>query len=115
MEVASYWQPDFSRERKLSWSDSVAQLRELATEAVQLRLQSDVPVGVFLSGGVDSSIVVGLMSKLGGGTGGINTYPILASRIPLTTKQNTRSKWPAIRHRSSCAASRAVGRRDFAG
>jgi asparagine synthase (glutamine-hydrolysing) len=76
LEVASYWQPDFAQERQLSWSDNVEQLRALATEAVELRLQSDVPVGAFLSGGVDSSIVVGLMSKLVGKTGGIKTYSI---------------------------------------
>ncbi len=76
MEVASYWQPDFAHERQRSWSDSVEQLRALATEAVGIRLQSDVPVGAFLSGGVDSSIVVGLMSKLAGPTGGIKTYSI---------------------------------------
>jgi asparagine synthase (glutamine-hydrolysing) len=39
-------------------------LRQLMTEAVERRLISDVPLGAFLSGGVDSTIVVGLMSRL---------------------------------------------------
>jgi asparagine synthase (glutamine-hydrolysing) len=76
IEVANYWQPDFARAQQRSWSDNVEQLRALAIEAVQLRLQSDVPVGAFLSGGVDSSIVVGLMSRLVGHSGGVKTYSI---------------------------------------
>jgi asparagine synthase (glutamine-hydrolysing) len=58
-----YWQPDFNQERSLSEADAIEQLRELLTSAVQLRMRSDVPLGAFLSGGVDSSLVVALMQK----------------------------------------------------
>ncbi|HEY2148688.1 MAG TPA: asparagine synthase (glutamine-hydrolyzing), partial [Pirellulales bacterium] len=66
LNVASYWQPDFNREEKRSVGEYVEDLRSRLTDAVRLRLQSDVPLGAFLSGGIDSSIVVGLMSQLGG-------------------------------------------------
>ncbi len=48
-----------------SYEDAKARLGELLTRAVEQRLIADVPLGAFLSGGIDSSIVVGLMHKLG--------------------------------------------------
>lgn len=49
-----------------SEQEAVLRVRELLIAAVRRRLVADVPVGAFLSGGVDSSIVVGLMSRLQG-------------------------------------------------
>jgi asparagine synthase (glutamine-hydrolysing) len=48
-----------------SYDDAKRRLGELLTAAVEKRLIADVPLGAFLSGGIDSSIVVGLMRKLG--------------------------------------------------
>lgn len=45
-------------------SEACERTRELVTQAVERRLISDVPLGAFLSGGIDSTIVVGLMSRL---------------------------------------------------
>lgn len=44
--------------------EASSRVRELVTAAVQRRLIADVPLGAFLSGGVDSSIIVGIMSQL---------------------------------------------------
>lgn len=63
-----YWQLTFRDEsnppRSPSRSEAAARVRELVTAAVARRLMSDVPLGAFLSGGLDSTIVVGVMSRL---------------------------------------------------
>lgn len=66
LRVGCYWNPDFNREEDLSREEYSRRLRETLRSAVELRLQADVPLGAFLSGGIDSSIVVGLMRELTG-------------------------------------------------
>jgi asparagine synthase (glutamine-hydrolysing) len=64
--VQSYWKVDFeARAERPSEAEARARVRSLVTEAVRKRLVADVPVGAFLSGGVDSTIIVGLMARLG--------------------------------------------------
>ena len=58
-----YWQAEFSADAGASDpTDSIEEIRTLALDAVKRRMISDVPLGVFLSGGVDSSAVAGLMA-----------------------------------------------------
>ena len=52
-----------TRHTDLSYDEAVTAVREALTEAVEMRLMSDVPVGAFLSGGLDSTAVVALMAK----------------------------------------------------
>jgi asparagine synthase (glutamine-hydrolysing) len=61
--VERYWMPDFEPKTTASFEDDVDRGLELLQEAVRLRLRSDVPVGVFLSGGMDSSVVTALMAQ----------------------------------------------------
>ena len=51
-------------ERMLSESEAVRRFRELLEEAVKLRLMADVPLGMFLSGGLDSSAIAALMARM---------------------------------------------------
>jgi asparagine synthase (glutamine-hydrolysing) len=57
LEVHQYWSPTFGPKTELSYEASQREVRRLIGESVRLRLRSDVPLGVFLSGGVDSSVV----------------------------------------------------------
>jgi len=63
VRVQRYWQP-FGEKSSLRYEEAEERLRELLADSVRMRLVSDAPLGAFLSGGVDSSIVVGLMAGL---------------------------------------------------
>lgn len=63
LKIERYWQPDFSKKIKISEEEAGQRALELLREAVGVRLMSEVPLGAFLSGGVDSSAVVTLMAE----------------------------------------------------
>jgi len=65
-----YWSPTLGEEeappRKPRLEELCEELRQVLRESVRKELISDVPLGVFLSGGIDSSAVTAMMSQLGG-------------------------------------------------
>jgi asparagine synthase (glutamine-hydrolysing) len=64
--IERYWQMPADETFAGTEADAVSQLRSVLTDAVRSHLISDVPLGAFLSGGIDSSLVVGLMSEVSG-------------------------------------------------
>ncbi len=62
--IERYWELDHSRKSNLREAEAIEKTKHMLEEAVRLRLMSDVPLGAFLSGGVDSSAVVALMADL---------------------------------------------------
>jgi asparagine synthase (glutamine-hydrolysing) len=62
--VEPYWRLEYTPKLDLDEQEAAEELLEVLTEAIRLRLIADVPLGALLSGGVDSSLVVALMSRL---------------------------------------------------
>ena len=74
-----YWEVDRSRESELSFEGAAARLRELFLESVALHLRSDVPLGVALSGGTDSSAVLAAARHLLGPRSDLHAFTYAAS------------------------------------
>jgi len=63
-EPVEYWDPRFTVDRKLTLADATEELAARLDESVRLRMIAEVPLGAFLSGGVDSSAVVATMARV---------------------------------------------------
>lgn len=63
IETKRYWLPDFSKKIKISETEAIEETTRILRESTKLRMISEVPLGAFLSGGVDSSAVVALMAQ----------------------------------------------------
>ena len=64
INIEQYWDIDFSKPLSNNADDIAGQLLSIISDSVKTRLISDVPLGAFLSGGIDSSAVVALMAKI---------------------------------------------------
>ncbi len=63
-EIHSYWDLKEVEESDISYEDAKEQLHDLIVDAVKIRLQSDVPYGSFLSGGIDSALVSSIANSI---------------------------------------------------
>jgi len=72
--VENYWDLKRVKVCKLSYQEAKEELHELLRDAVKIRLQSDVPIGSFLSGGIDSALVTSIASEVSDTQ--INTFSI---------------------------------------
>ena len=64
LEIHPYWELRYDQVEHRPEGESLEELDQLLRQAVELRLLADVPVGAFLSGGLDSSLVVALMQRV---------------------------------------------------
>jgi asparagine synthase (glutamine-hydrolysing) len=72
--MRTYWQPDYETEIQISYEDALIETQNKIEVAVERRLMSERPMGAFLSGGYDSTVVAALMAKLSSQT--VKTYSI---------------------------------------
>ena len=74
-----YWNLSFAAKSSLDYAVAKSELRRLLDDAVKMRMISDVPLGAFLSGGVDSTVITGVMS-------GISDCPVKTFTIGFSEK-----------------------------
>jgi len=72
--IQRYWSPPVSEPLDLSEGEWIERIDHTFNDAVRKRMVSDVPVGAFLSGGIDSGAVVAAMTAIGGGP--VETFSI---------------------------------------
>lgn len=74
VSIRPYWQLNYSEKINIDEVEAASEVLRLLKESVKIRLYSDVPLGAFLSGGIDSSTVVALMSQVSNGK--VKTFSI---------------------------------------
>ncbi|MDX2139544.1 MAG: asparagine synthase (glutamine-hydrolyzing) [Chloroflexota bacterium] len=80
LHTDTYWQPRYAPTSTLSYDEAVRQVRAKLTECVEMQMMSDVPIGAFLSGGVDSTAVAALMQRASRQP--INTFTVGFDMLP---------------------------------
>jgi asparagine synthase (glutamine-hydrolysing) len=97
----SYWEPDYSNKLTLTTGEAVALLDGKLRESVTSMLVSDVPLGAFISGGIDSSLVAGIMTDCVGKP--VDTFHLGFSNDPAHSE-----------HVEAAAVARHIGSRHHA-
>jgi asparagine synthase (glutamine-hydrolysing) len=92
-----YWQPQLDGTAKLSFSEAAMQVGAILRENIRLHLRSDVPVGVALSGGIDSSAIIGLVRQLEGPGLNLHSFSYIADDTSLSEEKWARLAAESVR------------------
>lgn len=110
MRTAKYWQLSFPDAEDHPPRRSVDELEELLTDAIRLRMRADVPVGCYLSGGLDSSTVAAIASRM-------SPEPLRTYAIGFESAEHDESRYQSIvaKHLQTRHLRTLVTRGDIAG
>jgi asparagine synthase (glutamine-hydrolysing) len=89
--IERYWAPSFASDETVTEEEAVERLLLLLREGVRRRLMGDVPIGFFLSGGVDSSLSAALAAELS--TGPIKTFTLTYGTGSSTAGKEQDRRW----------------------
>ncbi|MCU4158063.1 asparagine synthase (glutamine-hydrolyzing) [Carboxylicivirga sp. A043] len=84
--LKEYWRPKVNPVRDLSYEQAKGDVRKLFFQSVERRLVADVPFGAFLSGGIDSSAIVGAMAR-------VSNAPIKTFNISFAEEEFSEAKY----------------------
>jgi len=111
MHVQSYWKLNYNSSLKVENEQEAAEvLLDLLLDATRIRLRSDVPVGAYLSGGLDSTVIAALVKKLG--TTHLRTFSVAFEDKEFDEShfQNEASEFLKTEHRGILCSSHDIGR-----
>jgi asparagine synthase (glutamine-hydrolysing) len=115
-ETRAYWRPEITGSQNPTIDDAVDEILPILKEAVQGRMISDVPVGCFLSGGIDSSLIAALMAEESKRQGGppVNSFTMTFDEAAYDERDAAQTVATLIgsRHTELPASSRFADRLD---
>lgn len=110
-QIKPYWTLDYNPSKGLMQEEEAREgLLELLLDAVRIRLRADVPVGAYLSGGLDSTVIAALVKKLG--TTHLKTFSIAFEdkEFDESSFQNEASQFLGTDHQGVLCSSQDIGR-----
>ncbi|MBX3330249.1 MAG: asparagine synthase (glutamine-hydrolyzing) [Nitrospira sp.] len=111
VRVRPYWELDYHSSLGAENEEEARKmLLDLLLDATRIRLRSDVPVGAYLSGGLDSTVIAAMVKKLG--TTHLRTFSVAFEdkEFDESSFQNEASEYLKTEHRRVCCSSQDIGR-----
>jgi asparagine synthase (glutamine-hydrolysing) len=102
-EPVCYWEPERKRTHRISPQEASSGFRDLFERSIRLHLRSDVPVGVSLSGGMDSSAITAMVRAVQGPETPLHTFSYIAEDPELSEE-----RWSRIVARATAAKQHLV-------
>ncbi len=109
--IKPYWRPDYPTQiEPMKEGECADRLLELLTDATRIRLRSDVPVGAYLSGGLDSSVITALIKRVS--TAPLKTFSVAfeAAEFDESRYQDEVVRWLQTEHHTIRCSSEDVAR-----